>query len=106
MTGNEKRETAVVILAAGSGQRLGHGVPKARVELAGEPLLVHAVRGVLRANLAAQICIAIPADDAVLGELCARLATEAAAAGVRTFSVVDGGADRAASVRKDRKSVV
>ncbi|MBP2412082.1 2-C-methyl-D-erythritol 4-phosphate cytidylyltransferase [Arthrobacter stackebrandtii] len=88
---------AVVIVAAGSGQRLGHGVPKARVPLGREPLLAHAVKGVLKAGIAAQICVAIPADDAELAEICRGLGAEAATAGVK-FTVVDGGADRSASV--------
>jgi 2-C-methyl-D-erythritol 4-phosphate cytidylyltransferase len=37
---------AVVLPAAGRGERLGAGVVKALRELAGEPLLLHAVRGV------------------------------------------------------------
>jgi 2-C-methyl-D-erythritol 4-phosphate cytidylyltransferase len=37
---------AVVLAAAGRGDRLGTGVVKALRELAGEPLLLHAIRGV------------------------------------------------------------
>ncbi len=62
-------------------------------------MLVHAVRGVLKAGMAGQICIAIPAGDAEIEGICAQLAGEAAAAGVNAFSVVEGGADRSASVR-------
>ena len=36
---------AVIVTAAGSGTRLGHALPKAFAPLAGEPLLVHALRG-------------------------------------------------------------
>ncbi|MGA7204524.1 MAG: 2-C-methyl-D-erythritol 4-phosphate cytidylyltransferase [Specibacter sp.] len=90
---------AVVIVAAGSGQRLGHGVPKARVPLGGEPMLAHAVRGVVKAGVAAQICIAIPAGDDDLAEVCARLAEESGAHADVVWSVVDGGEDRSASVR-------
>ena len=97
MTDVRDGHCAVVIVAAGSGQRLGHGVPKARVPLGGEPLLVHAVRGVLRAAVAEQICVAIPANDPELAEICRRLGAEAAAAGLK-FNAVEGGADRAASV--------
>ncbi|AIY02919.1 2-C-methyl-D-erythritol 4-phosphate cytidylyltransferase [Arthrobacter sp. PAMC 25486] len=88
---------AVVIVAAGSGQRLGHGVPKARVPLGREVMLAHAVKGVLKAGIAAQICVAIPADDPELREICRSLGAEAATSGV-VFTVVDGGADRSASV--------
>lgn len=88
---------AVVIVAAGSGQRLGHGVPKARVPLGGDTMLVHAVRGVIRARVAQQICVAIPAGDPELAAICQRLGAEAATAGLE-FSSVEGGADRSASV--------
>lgn len=37
---------AAVVVAAGRGERLGSGVVKALRELAGEPLVLHAVRGV------------------------------------------------------------
>jgi 2-C-methyl-D-erythritol 4-phosphate cytidylyltransferase len=90
---------AVIIVAAGSGQRLGHGMPKARVPLGGAPMLAHAVRGVVNAGLASQICIAVPAGDEGLVELCHQLAAEAGAGPDVRWDVVDGGADRAASVR-------
>lgn len=92
-------QCAVVIVAAGSGQRLGHGVAKAKVPLGSQPMLVHAVRGVVKAGVAAQICIAIPAGDEELAEICKRLADEFSAGEDLVFSVVEGGADRSASVR-------
>lgn len=97
MTDVKDGKCAVVIVAAGSGQRLGHGVPKARVPLGGEPLLVHAVRGVVSSGVAQQICVAIPANDPELAEVCQKLGEEAASAGL-DFSAVTGGADRSASV--------
>ena len=42
-----KRDLALVLVAAGRGERLGAGVPKALAVLAGEPLLAHAVRNAL-----------------------------------------------------------
>lgn len=97
MTEMKAGSCAVVIVAAGSGRRLGHGVPKARVPLGADPLLVHAVRGVLKAGIATQICVAIPADDPELAEICRKLGAEAATAGL-LFSVVAGGAQRSESV--------
>jgi len=88
---------AVVIVAAGSGQRLGFGVPKARVPLGGEPMLAHAVLGVVNAGIAAQICIAIPPGDPEMAGICADL-QEQAGPGI-LWSVVEGGADRSESVR-------
>ncbi len=90
---------AVVIVAAGSGQRLGQGMPKARVPLGSEPMLAHAVNGVVKAGIAAQICIAVPAGDTAMGEICRRLAAESGAGPEVLWNVVDGGEDRAASVR-------
>lgn len=97
MTEVKAGSCAVVVVAAGSGQRLGHGVPKARVPLGGEALLVHAVRGVLKSGIAAQVCVAIPAGDEELTAMCGKLGAEAATAGL-AFSVVEGGAQRSDSV--------
>lgn len=41
-------DTSAVIVAAGAGERLGGGVPKAFVELAGEPLVLRCVRVLAR----------------------------------------------------------
>lgn len=90
---------AVIIVAAGSGQRLGHGMPKARVPLGGATMLAHAVQGVVAAGVAAQICIAVPAGDDAMVELCHQVAARSGAGPEMRWSVVDGGADRAASVR-------
>lgn len=51
---------AVVVPAAGRGERLGPGVVKALRELAGEPLLLHAVRGVRAVAAVGQIVVAAP----------------------------------------------
>lgn len=97
MTEVKAGSCAVVIVAAGSGQRLGHGVPKARVPLGGDAVLVHAVRGVFKSGIAAQICVAIPADDPEMAAICSKLGAEAATAGL-LFSIVEGGAQRSESV--------
>jgi 2-C-methyl-D-erythritol 4-phosphate cytidylyltransferase/2-C-methyl-D-erythritol 2,4-cyclodiphosphate synthase len=57
MTG---RSVAVVLLAAGSGQRLGANKPKAFVELGGKSLLEHAVIRCLRTKDLKQLIIAVP----------------------------------------------
>lgn len=85
----------VIVVAAGSGTRLGYGLPKALVPLAGEPILAHALRGVLAAGVAARICVAVPAGDTVLRQLCAGFAAQHPEV---VISTVDGGASRAASV--------
>jgi 2-C-methyl-D-erythritol 4-phosphate cytidylyltransferase len=49
--------TAVVVVAAGSGERLGYGMPKARVPLGSDAILTHALRGVAASGVARQILI-------------------------------------------------
>ena len=53
--------TAVIVVAAGSGQRLGAGVPKAFVGLDTHTVLRHALEGVFAAP-AAQVVIVAPSD--------------------------------------------
>ncbi|MGI8537576.1 MAG: 2-C-methyl-D-erythritol 4-phosphate cytidylyltransferase [Mycobacteriales bacterium] len=80
----------VVVPAAGLGVRLGPGAPKALRDLAGEPLLVHAVRGLRSAPSVGPVVVAAPAPDveAVRGLLAAY-----------DVDVVAGGAHRQDSVR-------
>ncbi len=100
--------TAVIVVAAGSGQRLGYGMPKAKVPLGGESILTHALRGVAAAGIAQQICVAVPAGDEELYALCQAFAQDLESGPHATpgvggqapiLSVVDGGASRADSVR-------
>lgn len=92
---------AVVIVAAGAGTRLGYGMPKALVPVCGEPMLLHALRGVVDAGIARQICVAVPADDGGLAALCRAFTEERANQGgmIPQVTVVRGGASRADSVR-------
>ena len=80
----------VLVPAAGVGVRLGVGRPKALRELAGEPVLVHAVRGLRACPSVGPIVVAAPvADvDAVRDQLAAY-----------DVLVVAGGAERQDSVR-------
>ena len=80
----------VLVPAAGVGVRLGAGRPKALRELAGEPVLVHAVRGLRACPSVGPIVVAAPvADvDAVRDKLAAY-----------DVLVVAGGAERQDSVR-------
>lgn len=67
---------AAVVTAAGSGTRLGASVPKALVELAGEPLIVHAVRGMVAAGVR-DVVVTVPADhEAEFERVLAGLADE------------------------------
>ena len=90
--------TAVILVAAGSGQRLGYGMPKAAVPLGGEPILLHALRGIVAAGVASQVCIALPAADAGLRQLIEDFRVELADGGP-LLTMVDGGTTRADSVR-------
>ncbi|WP_137161093.1 2-C-methyl-D-erythritol 4-phosphate cytidylyltransferase [Blastococcus sp. CCUG 61487] len=76
-----------IVAAAGSGSRLGAGLPKALVPLAGRPLVAWSVEA-LRAGGVAEIVVAVPAAQ--------REAFAVALPGVR---LVDGGASRTGSVR-------
>ncbi len=79
----------VVVPAAGAGTRLGPGAPKALRDLAGEPLLVHAVRRLRACPSVGPLVVAAPPGS--VAEVEALLA----AYGVL---VVAGGAERQESV--------
>lgn len=82
-------DVVAVLPAAGSGERLGAGVPKAFVELGGVPMLVRAVDGLLASGAVDHVVVVVPADQ-VQGA--------AVLLPGRPVSVVAGGADRTASV--------
>lgn len=90
------RSVGVVVVAAGSGSRLGAARPKAFVELAGEPILVHALRGVHAVDDVCALAVVVPQD-------CVAEATELVDLhlGCPCFAttVVAGGAERTDSVR-------
>lgn len=81
---------AAVVPAAGLGVRLGPGAPKALRDLAGEPLLVHAVRGLRACSRIGPLVVAAPAPDV---EDVSRLLA------AYDVLVVAGGAQRQDSVR-------
>lgn len=80
----------VLVPAAGLGVRLGAGAPKALREVAGEPLLVHAVRRLRECPSVGPVVVAAPAAD-----------VEAVRALLAAYDVVvvPGGAERQDSVR-------
>lgn len=88
----ERGRVGVAIPAAGSGQRMG-GVRKAFVEVAGSPLLYHALAPFLVDDRVERVAVAVSSD--VLGdppEWLTRLAPR--------VELVEGGASRAESVRR------
>jgi 2-C-methyl-D-erythritol 4-phosphate cytidylyltransferase len=83
----------LIVPAAGRGERLGAGVPKALLPLAGQPLLVHAVRGALSSRVIDMVVVAAPADR--VAEVRGLLAGE-----VTELRVVSGGDARRESVAR------
>ena len=79
---------AAVVPAAGSGERLGAGIPKAFCEVDGRTLLDRAVGGLQESGVVDHVVVAVPA---------ARVDEAKRALGERA-TVVAGGADRTASV--------
>ncbi|RZS41145.1 2-C-methyl-D-erythritol 4-phosphate cytidylyltransferase [Herbihabitans rhizosphaerae] len=86
-------EVVALVPAAGQGVRLGAGLPKALVPVAGEPLLTHAVRRLLDAGVREVIVAAPPDGVEPIAEAARAAAVDA------PVRVVPGGADRTESVR-------
>jgi len=87
----------VIVVAAGSGSRLGASVPKAFVPLAGVPLLGHALRGVLACAAVSEVVLVVPASHVESAQAIAEaVCREVGPAGAVT--VVVGGAERGDSV--------
>ena len=84
----------VIVLAAGRGERLGPGTPKALRLLGGVPMLVHAVRAVAFARAVDAVVVAAPPDQ--VAAVRTLLADHDVAAELR---VVPGGGTRQESVR-------
>ncbi len=86
---------AIVVVAAGSGTRLGHAEPKAFVELRGVTILERALRGVFESSEPAQVIVVVPATKVAAAR---HLAVHAAGAASASVTVVEGGDTRQASV--------
>lgn len=85
----------IIVVAAGTGSRLGHPDPKAFVPVAGRPILAHALEGVFGSIERAQVVIVAPADWAAEAR---ELATEVAGVAHESVTVVVGSASRQGSV--------
>ncbi len=93
--------TAAVVPAAGRGERLGPGAPKALRLLGGVPMLVHAVRALATARSVDLVVIAAPEDG--VADVVALLAAHNlldASPGVAPSMVVSGGETRQDSVAR------
>ncbi|WP_166906733.1 2-C-methyl-D-erythritol 4-phosphate cytidylyltransferase [Mycobacterium sp. DL440] len=80
--------TVAVVPAAGSGERLGAGRPKAFVKLGDKPLLEHALDGLLASGVIDKVVVAVPPA----------LTDEATLVFGGRAQIVPGGADRTESV--------
>jgi 2-C-methyl-D-erythritol 4-phosphate cytidylyltransferase/2-C-methyl-D-erythritol 2,4-cyclodiphosphate synthase len=90
-----KRDLALVVVAAGQGQRLGAGKPKAFVDLVGRPLLTHAIESIIALPDLAQLIIAVPESHLVeAAEISAELVGDLPIA----LDVVLGGETRQGSI--------
>ncbi len=95
MTGAASPRLAIVVVAAGSGTRLGLAHPKAFVAVGGRTLLEHALDGVFAQSEPAQVVIVAPASHR--GEALS-IGHRVAGAARDALTVVTGGDSRAASV--------
>jgi 2-C-methyl-D-erythritol 4-phosphate cytidylyltransferase/2-C-methyl-D-erythritol 2,4-cyclodiphosphate synthase len=86
---------AVIVVAAGSGTRLGHAEPKAFVPVAGRTMLARAVDAVLGMHETPHLVLVVP--DGRVDEARAEVAGAVEAAGA-PLDVVSGGASRQESV--------
>jgi 2-C-methyl-D-erythritol 4-phosphate cytidylyltransferase len=82
--------TVAVVPAAGSGVRLGAGVPKAFYQLDGRTLVQRAVDGLLASGVVDSVVVAVPADRTDRAKLILG----------RDATVVAGGANRGDSVSR------
>ncbi|MET4703439.1 2-C-methyl-D-erythritol 4-phosphate cytidylyltransferase [Frigoribacterium sp. UYMn621] len=88
-------DVGIIVVAAGSGSRLGHPDPKAFVPVSGRPILAHALEGVFGSGESAQVVVVAPADWV---DEARTLATEVAGAAHESVTVVIGSESRQGSV--------
>ncbi len=89
------RDIAVVVVAAGRGERLGASKPKAFVDLVGKPLLSHAIESIAALPHLAQLIIAVPASHLIEAN---DVANELVVDGDVQLDIVVGGQTRQASI--------
>ncbi|WP_460629673.1 2-C-methyl-D-erythritol 4-phosphate cytidylyltransferase [Intrasporangium mesophilum] len=86
-----------MVVAAGSGARLGASEPKAFVPLAGVPILGHALRGVLASSAVDEVVLVVPDSHLAQAQAIADEVCRAADSRV-PVTLVSGGAERGDSV--------
>jgi 2-C-methyl-D-erythritol 4-phosphate cytidylyltransferase len=90
---------SLLVPAAGSGERLGASIPKALIEIAGEPMFVHAVRPFLRFPSCREVVIAAPEKEILKFTEAALLLSD------DRVKIIGGGATRQESVRLSLESL-
>jgi len=90
-----------VVLAAGSGERLGIGRPKAFVPLGGQPLLYWSLRAFARHEAVTDLVVVTPPgwDEMLLKEILAAFSEQMGPDAEKIRGAVTGGAKRQASSR-------
>lgn len=94
MTEHRAQTIAIIVVAAGSGTRLGAGMPKALVDLDGRSVLRHALDGVFAAQSMHVILVAPPGHEQAVADELAKANGESH----RRATVVSGGETRQQSV--------
>lgn len=95
---------ALVIVGAGSGQRLGRGQPKASVELVGRPIISRALEPVGPELGIGVVVLVLPADERYHAAMSAASQDPASRSGAEVITVA-GGSSRPASVRAGLEAV-
>ncbi|MET4781266.1 2-C-methyl-D-erythritol 4-phosphate cytidylyltransferase [Glaciihabitans sp. UYNi722] len=93
--GNDVTTVAVIVVAAGSGSRLGGSEPKALVAVSGRPILEHALDSIFAMSFAVQVIVVAPMarlDDV------RRISRAVAGAAIDSIQVVAGAETRQGSV--------
>jgi 2-C-methyl-D-erythritol 4-phosphate cytidylyltransferase len=87
-----KTKAAALLVAAGSGERLGAGGPKAFVVLAGRPMLEWSLDALAAAGIE-DVVIAVPAGHAVPGRVCVAGGATRSASVLAALAAAPAGAD-------------
>ncbi|MGQ3382423.1 2-C-methyl-D-erythritol 4-phosphate cytidylyltransferase [Glutamicibacter sp. TV12E] len=89
--------SSLILVAAGMGTRLGAGIPKALVQVAGKTLVEHAIDRILQVKRITEIIVVTPAGDHRMAETLAAFGS--------MLRTVPGGSSRADSVRRGLEAV-
>ncbi len=96
--GSSAARARAILVAAGRGERLGFGLPKARVPLAGTPLFLHALGTLLEHPRVQDVLVVVPDEPAEREAIASLLAESFGPVASRAVRLVPGGAERQDSV--------